>query len=87
MTTKLNKDKNDSNEYNNQKISSKSIRKESLVMSHVTINDFQMGKTLGEGRFGSVHQVTHKYTGAIFALKKISKENVKKLNMVNQLAL
>lgn len=46
-----------------------------------------MGKTLGEGRFGSVHQVLHKETGAMFALKKIPKENVKKLNLINQLVL
>jgi serine/threonine protein kinase len=72
LVPKLNKDKNDSNEYNSSKVSSKSMRK-SFVLPTVTINDFQIGKMLGEGRFGSVHQVIHKSTGAIFALKKIPK--------------
>jgi serine/threonine protein kinase len=42
---------------------------------------------LGEGRFGTVHQVIHKDTGAIFALKKVPKEKIKSLCMVDQFIL
>jgi serine/threonine protein kinase len=63
---------------------SRASRRNSVV-THSLIDDFVVGKFLGEGRFGTVHQVFHKGTGAIFAMKKIPKENVKKLNMVNQL--
>jgi hypothetical protein len=41
------------------------------------LNDFILGKKLGEGRFGVVWLATHKLTGAIFALKKIAKSTVK----------
>ncbi len=68
------------------KLPLKSDKGEKTGMS-TTVDDFVMGKFLGEGRFGTVHQVIHKQTGALFALKKISKESVKKLNMVNQLTL
>jgi serine/threonine protein kinase len=37
------------------------------------IRDFIVGKSLGEGKFGTVYQVTHKPTGALFALKKVPK--------------
>ena len=39
----------------------------------VTINDFHIVKTLGEGKFGVVQQAFHKQTGAIFAIKKVPK--------------
>jgi serine/threonine protein kinase len=41
--------------------------------SYPKIWDFAICKNLGEGRFGTVHQIVHKLTGAIFALKKIPK--------------
>lgn len=63
------------------------IPKSEKAAATTTIDDFMMGKFLGEGRFGTVHQVIHKQTGSLFALKKISKETVKKMNMVNQLVL
>ena len=41
-------------------------------------------KNLGQGKFGEVFLVVHKKTRMIFALKKIDKAKVKKLNMVKQ---
>jgi serine/threonine protein kinase len=46
-----------------------------------------ISKNLGEGRFGTVHQVIHKETGAIFALKKVPKEKIKSLCMLDQFIL
>ena len=37
------------------------------------MSDFIIGKSLGEGKFGSVFQVIHKKTGSLYALKKIPK--------------
>jgi len=51
------------------------------------IKDFIVGKNLGEGKFGTVYQITHKPTGALFALKKVPKEKIKALNLVNQFTL
>lgn len=51
------------------------------------VNGFILGKKLGEGRFGSVFQATHKNTGFIVALKKISKSLIKSNNMVDQFTL
>lgn len=39
----------------------------------LSIDDFIIGKTLGQGRFGSAHLAIEKMTGAIFALKKVKK--------------
>jgi serine/threonine protein kinase len=51
------------------------------------LNDFLVGKKLGEGRFGSVFTVVHKSTGAIFALKKIPKSVLKEHMMIDQFSL
>jgi serine/threonine protein kinase len=53
----------------------------------MSLNDFLQGKKLGEGRFGSVHMVVHKQTGAIFALKRIPKATLKEHLMIDQFAL
>jgi serine/threonine protein kinase len=37
--------------------------------------DFSVNKLLGEGSFGKVHLVTHKKTGAVYAIKSIDKKN------------
>lgn len=58
-----------------------------ILLPGMKIRDFVIGKSLGEGRFGSVYQVFHQPTGAIFALKKVPKERIKAMNMVNQFIL
>jgi serine/threonine protein kinase len=52
-----------------------------------TMADFQVGKCMGGGKFGTVNMVVHKPTGGIFALKRVEKEKIKSLNMVNQFIL
>lgn len=37
------------------------------------IDDFKIGRKLGEGKFGCVYQAIHKKTGFLFALKKMKK--------------
>ena len=41
--------------------------------SKMTINDFYIGKSLGQGRFGTAHMAFHKQSGAVFAIKKVKK--------------
>lgn len=51
----------------------------------MSISDFELKKTLGEGKFGLVYQAFHKDTNSLFALKKISKKVIKSNFMVDQL--
>lgn len=51
------------------------------------IEQFNIGKKLGEGKFGTVHLASHQNTGAIFALKKIGKTVIKSHRMIDQLAV
>jgi hypothetical protein len=60
------------------------IRKRSAKFG---IEDFAMGKTLGEGKFGVVMMAMHRKTRSLFALKKIPKAMVRSHLMVEQLAL
>lgn len=53
----------------------------------LSLEDFNIMKTLGEGKFGTVMMVKHKKTNSIFALKKIPKSMIKSHLMVEQLAL
>ena len=53
----------------------------------MSLNDFKLGKTLGEGKFGTVYQATHKKSGFIFALKKVPKDMIKSHLMVDQFVL
>lgn len=53
----------------------------------VTLDDFILGKNLGQGKFGIVQMVEHKATGAIFAMKKVKKDFIKSNKMVDQFAL
>lgn len=48
------------------------------------IEDFHVGRLLGEGKFGSVYFVVHKKSNAIYALKKVKKENIVKNKLENQ---
>ena len=41
------------------------------------MEDFVVGKSLGEGKFGNVFQAVHRATGWLFALKKIPKKMIK----------
>ena len=51
------------------------------------MEDFQILKFLGEGKFGHVYMVIHKATAGIFALKKIKKECIKKNKIENQFVM
>ena len=66
----------------------KNVKKTSIFSNKkVTIHDFHLKKTLGEGKFGVVYQAFHKETKALFALKKINKEVIKSNLMIDQLLL
>lgn len=65
-------------------------RKKSSLTSTIKsapIDDYEIGKKLGEGKFGFVNIVRHKHTFGLFALKKIPKAMIKSHMMVDQLAL
>jgi serine/threonine protein kinase len=49
-----------------------------------SIFDFEIGKNLGEGKFGMVFQVFHKATNSIYAIKKIKKDVIRKNKMIDQ---
>ena len=51
------------------------------------MDEFAIGKKLGEGKFGLVNLVIHKKSSGLFALKKIPKEMIRSHMMVEQLAL
>ena len=55
--------------------------------SGLSIDDFVLGKKLGEGRFGNVFMAIHKKTGSIFAIKRVPKETLKQNMMIDQFAL
>ena len=40
------------------------------------ISDFELGKSLGSGKFGDVFVVKHKASKSLFALKKIFKSTI-----------
>ncbi len=63
------------------------IEEKSKKSTKLTFEDFEIGKTLGEGKFGVVMMARHRKTGSLFALKKIPKEMIKSHLMVDQLAL
>jgi len=51
----------------------------------LTIYDFDLGKSLGEGKFGTVFQAIHRDTQSLYALKKISKKSIIQNMMVDQI--
>ncbi|ANZ73763.1 BA75_00857T0 [Komagataella pastoris] len=53
----------------------KSIRK-SIHGNQMTINDFEIGKKLGKGKFGKVYCARHKKSGFICALKIMDKKEL-----------
>lgn len=48
------------------------------------IEDFELGKNIGSGKFGDVFQCRHKKTGTLYALKKIFKSMVLEYGMIDQ---
>ena len=69
-----------------QMMDAKNVKKASTFSNKkVSLNDFDLKKTLGEGKFGVVYQAFHKETKALFALKKINKEVIKSNLMIDQL--
>ena len=50
----------------------------------LTIQDFELGKCVGSGKFGDVFVCRHKLTGGFFALKKIFKATILEYDMVAQ---
>ena len=57
------------------------------IAGRFSIDDFTIGKKLGEGKFGVVTVCKHRRTGMVAALKKIPKSMIKSHMMVDQLAL
>lgn len=53
----------------------------------MTISDFKIGKSKGEGKFGQVFAARHKQSGTLYALKMIPKEKIKESYMIDQLVL
>lgn len=53
----------------------------------IVMEDFSVGKNLGEGKFGLVMVARHKKSGFLIALKKIPKAMIKSHYMVEQLTL
>ena len=51
------------------------------------LSDFNLGKSLGEGKFGVVYQATHKANGLLYAIKKVPKDMIKSHLMVDQFIL
>lgn len=40
------------------------------------MRQFQLGKTIGEGKFGTVHECRHLLTGMVVALKKVFRSSI-----------
>jgi hypothetical protein len=65
-------------------------RKNSISISSskkLSITDFELGKSLGEGKFGMVYLAVHKETKFLVALKKITKQSIKSNYMIDQFLL
>lgn len=53
-------------------------------MKDLTLNDFDIGKKLGKGKFGKVYCVKHKLSGFICALKVMDKNEIIQYNVQKQ---
>lgn len=51
-----------------------------INLKKFTINDFEVGAKLGNGRFGDVYLAREKKSGYIVALKILNKKEIKRLN-------
>jgi hypothetical protein len=74
---------NTSNNNNNNKM--KDVQYPRTQKSDWNINDFEIGRPLGLGKFGRVYLAREKKTRFIVALKILDKEHIKKNNGQNQL--
>lgn len=54
-------------------------------MPGISMKMFQVGKTVGQGKFGEVLHCRHKETGVLYALKKIFKSTIEQYQMHEQL--
>jgi len=55
------------------------------INSDFSIEDFQIGKCLGKGRFGSVFLAKDKKSDSLVALKVVKKKTIKDSKMANQI--
>ena len=67
-----------------KEIAQKRSRANSFAEKKLSINDFFLGKALGEGKFGTVYQAVHKETNWLVALKKITKKSITSNYMIDQ---
>ena len=51
------------------------------VCHKIKLSDFELGKSVGSGKFGEVYLCKHKQTGCLFALKKIFKSVIQEYKM------
>lgn len=56
-----------------------------LTGKTLTVDDFELGKTLGTGAFGRVRFVTHKATQNHYALKTLKKASIMKMKQVDHI--
>jgi serine/threonine protein kinase len=61
--------------------------KDAFMNKKLSINDFVMGRNLGEGKFGTVYQAFEKKAKSVYALKKIPKSTIKSHWMIDQFVL
>ena len=61
------------------------MQKEKLVKIQITINDFELIKELGTGKYGKVFLVREKKTNFICALKILEKSLIKEEEIIGQL--
>ena len=54
------------------------------VEEKMKINDFELGKCVGSGKFGDVFVCRHKSSQTLYALKKIFKSTIKEYDMIEQ---
>jgi serine/threonine protein kinase len=52
---------------------------------HWTIDDFEIGRKLGQGKFGHVYLAREKQSGYIIALKVLYKEEINSMAVERQL--
>lgn len=55
-----------------------------LNVKSLSLNDFEIGKKLGKGKFGRVYCVRHKITGFICAMKVMEKQEIMQYNVQKQ---
>lgn len=60
------------------------VQKSPLQYKPMALDDFEIGKKLGKGKFGKVYCVRHKKTGFICALKAMEKKEITQYNVQKQ---